>query len=224
LAACWNCRGGWEKAGFEWPMTSRSMDEPARVYVGTAIKERNRGDGNCARGLRDSSKGISRLAGNAREWTQLDDRVGCAALIAAANAIGPDLPRRDVTFVWSDSRRNWLGRRRSVRRTRRQRKGVRRISCSRSIRLSAPIRPWSRSALPTQKSGMGFVVRAVDNSNTAPREYVDRVWRWRVSTQSRCNMERPAAGTMALFSVRYGSVDVAMGLAAALRALAGRSD
>src|SRR5437879_7524595 len=27
--------GGWDQPGFEWPHGPRSMDEPARVYVGT---------------------------------------------------------------------------------------------------------------------------------------------------------------------------------------------
>ena len=30
---------GWDKPGFEWPSGPRSMDEPARVYVGTKSKE-----------------------------------------------------------------------------------------------------------------------------------------------------------------------------------------
>src|SRR5215469_9469793 len=33
---------GWDKAGFEWPSGPRSMDEPARVYVGTTTKEETR--------------------------------------------------------------------------------------------------------------------------------------------------------------------------------------
>jgi len=30
---------GWDKAGFEFPSSMRSMDEPAHVYVGTKDRE-----------------------------------------------------------------------------------------------------------------------------------------------------------------------------------------
>src|SRR5258708_19875871 len=82
-------------------MTSRSMDEPARVYVGTQSKKETEEMGIAPGDFVTVPKEYRDLLGTRANGRSFDDRVGCAALIAAANAIGPDLPGRDGTFLWS---------------------------------------------------------------------------------------------------------------------------
>src|SRR5437899_5929631 len=74
---------GWEKAGFEWPMSSRSMDEPARVYVGTQSKKETEEMGIAPGDFVTVPKEYRKLLGTRANGRSFNDRVGCAALIAA---------------------------------------------------------------------------------------------------------------------------------------------
>src|SRR5262249_17443055 len=87
---------GWERQGFEWPQRCRAMDEPVHVSVGTRSKEET-----AKLGIKEGDwvtipKEYRPLAGTRANARSFDDRVGCAALIAAVRAIGPALIGRDV--------------------------------------------------------------------------------------------------------------------------------
>ena len=201
---------GWEKPGFEWPMSSRSMDEPARVYVGTQSKEETEKLGIATGDFVTVPKEYRELFGTRANARSFDDRVGCAALIAAANAIGPELPGRDVTFVWST--REELGL-----------EGAAAFAEQAAKEGSSPdfvfaIDTFVSSDSPLEskrfadaKIGDGFVVRAVDNSNTVPREYVDRVVAMAREHSIPVQYGVTGGGNDGSVFVRYGSVDVALG-------------
>jgi len=93
--------GGWDKPGFEWPQNLRTMDDPVRAYVGTNSREETEKLGIAAGDWVTIEKTYRPLLGTRANARSFDDRVGCAALIAAVKAIGPTLPGRDVAFVWS---------------------------------------------------------------------------------------------------------------------------
>jgi len=201
---------GWEKPGFEWPMSSRSMDEPARVYVGTQSKKETEELGIVTGDYVTVPKEYRRLLGTRANGRSFDDRVGCAALIAAANAIGPELPGRDVTFVWST--REELGLEGAAAFAEQAAKEGRSPDFVFAIdTFVSSDSPLESKRFADAKIGEGFVVRAVDNSNIAPREYVDRVVAMAREHSIPVQYGVTGGGNDGSVFVRYGSVDVAMG-------------
>ena len=201
---------GWEKAGFEWPMSSRSMDEPARVYVGTQSKKETEGLGIAAGDFVTVPKEYRELLGTRANGRSFDDRVGCAALIAAANAIGPELPGRDVTFVWST--REEIGLEGAAAFAEQAAKEGRSPDFVFAVdTFVSSDSPLESKRFADAKIGDGFVVRAVDNSNIAPREYVDRVVALARKRSIPVQYGVTGGGNDGSVFVRYGSVDVAMG-------------
>jgi putative aminopeptidase FrvX len=201
---------GWEKAGFEWPMSMRSMDEPAHVYVGTQSKKETEELGIAMGDFITIPKEYRELLGTRASARSFDDRVGCAALIAAANAIGPDLPGRDVTFVWST--REELGLEGAAAFAEQAAKEGRSPDFVFAIdTFVSSDSPLESKRFADAKIGDGFVVRAVDNSNTAPREYVDRVVAMAREHSIPVQYGVTGGGNDGAVFVRYGTVDVAMG-------------
>lgn len=201
---------GWDKPGFEWPMSSRSMDEPARVYVGTQSKKETEELGIATGDFVTIPKEYRGLLGTRANGRSFDDRVGCAALIAAANAIGPELPRRDVTFVWST--REELGLEGAASFAEQAAKEGRSPDFVFAIdTFVSSDSPLESKRFADAKIGDGFVVRAVDNSNIAPREYVDRVVAMAREHSIPVQYGVTGGGNDGSVFVRYGTVDVAMG-------------
>jgi putative aminopeptidase len=201
---------GWEKAGFEWPMSSRSMDEPARVYVGTQSKKETEELGIAAGDFVTVPKEYRELLGTRASARSFDDRVGCAALIAAANAIGPDLPGRDVTFVWSTREEIGLEGAAAFAEQAAKEGGSPDFVFAIDTFVSSDS-PLESKRFADATIGDGFVVRAVDNSNTVPREYVDRVVAMAREYSIPVQYGVTGGGNDGAVFVRYGSVDVAMG-------------
>jgi putative aminopeptidase FrvX len=201
---------GWEKPGFEWPMSSRSMDEPARVYVGTQSKNETEELGIATGDFVTVPKEYRPLLGTRANGRSFDDRVGCAALVAAANAIGPELPGRDVTFVWST--REELGLEGAAAFAEQAAKEGRSPDFVFAIdTFVSSDSPLESKRFADAKIGEGFVVRAVDNSNIAPREYVDRVVAMAREHSIPVQYGVTGGGNDGSVFVRYGSMDVAMG-------------
>jgi putative aminopeptidase len=201
---------GWDKPGFEWPSGPRSMDEPAHVYVGTSSKEGTEKLGIAIGDYVTIPKEYRPLLGTRANARSFDDRVGCAALIAAVNAIGPELKGRDVTFVWSTEEEVGL-------------KGAAAFAEQAAKENRVPdfvfaIDTFVSSDSPLESKrfgdaeiGKGFVVRAVDNSNVVPREYVDRVVALAKENGIPAQYGVTGGGNDGAVFVRYGSVDVALG-------------
>ena len=201
---------GWDKPGFEWPSGPRSMDEPAHVYVGTHSREETEKLGIAAGDYVTIPKEYQPLLGTRANARSFDDRVGCAALIAAVNAIGPELKGRDVTFVWSTEEEVGL-------------KGAAAFAEQAAKEGRVPdfvfaIDTFVSSDSPLESKrfgdaeiGKGFVVRAVDNSNVVPREYVDRVVALAKDNGIPAQYGVTGGGNDGAVFVRYGSVDVALG-------------
>ncbi|MDQ1410581.1 MAG: hypothetical protein QOJ41_2316, partial [Acidobacteriaceae bacterium] len=59
--------------------------------------------------------------------------------------------------------------------------------------------------------GKGFVIRAVDNSNIAPREYVDRVVKLANENKIPVQYGVTGGGNDGAVFVRYGAVNVPLG-------------
>ena len=201
---------GWDRPGFEWPSGAKAMDEPAHVYVGTKSKAETENLGIAAGDFVTIPKEYRPLLGTRANARSFDDRVGCSALITAARALGPELPGRDVTFVWSTEEEVGL-------------KGAAAFAEQAAKEGRVPgfvfaIDTFVSSDSPLEskrfadaKLGEGFVVRAVDNSNIVPREYVDRVVALAKENAIPAQYGVTGGGNDGSVFLRYGSVDVALG-------------
>jgi putative aminopeptidase FrvX len=201
---------GWDKAGFEFPSSARSMDEPVEVYVGTEAKEETEKLGIVVGDFVTIPKQYRPLLGTRANARSFDDRVGCAALLAAVRALGPDLPGRDVTLVWSTEEEVGL-------------KGAAAFAEQAAKQGRAPdfvfaIDTFVSSDSPLESKrfgnaeiGKGFVVRAVDNSNAVPLAYVDRVVALARQNHIPVQYGVTGGGNDGAVFTRFGSVDVALG-------------
>lgn len=198
---------GWEKPNFEWPRGPRGIEEPAKVYVGTHTAEETEKLGIKVGDWMTIPKGYRPLYGNRANGRSFDDRVGCAALVEAARALGPSLAGRDVTFVWSTQEEIGL-------------KGAAVYAEHVAAAGKAPdfvfaIDTFVSSDSPIESKrfadaplGKGFVIRSVDNSNIAPLEYVDRVIKLARENHIAIQYGVTGGGNDGAVFPRYGSVDI----------------
>ena len=201
---------GWDQTGFEWPHGQRALDDPAHVYVGTRSAEETQQLGIKTGDWITIPKQYRPLLGTRANARSFDDRVGCAALIQAVQALGPDLPGRDVTFVWSTEEEVGL-------------KGAAAVAERMAKEGKAPdfvfaIDTFVSSDSPLESKrfadaeiGKGFVIRAVDNSNIAPREYVERVIKLAHENNIPVQYGVTGGGNDGAVFQRYGSVDIPLG-------------
>lgn len=201
---------GWNKPGYEFPTSSRSMDEPAHVYVGTRDREDTKRLGIEVGDFVTIPKQYRPLLGTRANARSFDDRVGCWALISAVRAIGSELPGRDVTFVWSTEEEVGL-------------KGVAAFAEQAAKEGRTPDfvfaidtfvsadSPLESKRFGDAEIGNGFVIRAVDNSNVVPLEYVDRVVKLAKENNIPVQYGVTGGGNDGAVFTRFGSVDVALG-------------
>lgn len=201
---------GWDKPGFEWPQSARAMEEPVHVYLGTMSKEETEKLGIKPGDFVTIPKEYRTLLGTRANARSFDDRVGCAALVEAVKAIGPDLPGRDVTFVWSTGEELGL-------------KGAAAYAERAANEGNVPdfvfaIDTFVSSDSPLElkrfgdaEIGKGFVVRAVDNSNIVPLGFVDRVVKLARNNRIPVQYGVTGGGNDGSVFTRYGSVDIALG-------------
>jgi putative aminopeptidase len=201
---------GWEKAGYEWPTGSRMMDEPARVYVGTHTKDETEKLGIAVGDYITIPKQYRALAGTRANARSFDDRVGCAALIAAVNAIGPNLRARDVTFVWSTEEE--VGLKGAATFAEQAAKEGREPDFVFAVdTFVSADSPLESKRFGDAEIGKGFVVRAVDNSNVVATAYVDRLVALARENHIAAQYGVTGGGNDGSVFLRYGAVDVALG-------------
>ena len=198
---------GWDQPGFEWPHGPRSMDEPAHVYVGTHSAEETQKLGIKIGDWITIPKEYRPLLGTRANGRSFDDRVGCAALIEAVKALGPDLPGRDVTFIWSTEEE--VGLKGAAAAAERMAKEGRTPDFVFAIdTFVSSDSPLESKRFADTEIGKGFVIRAVDNSNITPREYVDRVIKLARDNNIPVQYGVTGGGNDGAVFTRYGSVDI----------------
>jgi putative aminopeptidase len=201
---------GWDKPGFEWPSGTRSMDEGAYVYVGTRTKEETEKLGIAVGDSVTIPKEYRPLQGTRANARSFDDRVGCAALLAAVSALGPELPGRDVTFVWSKEEE--IGLKGAAAFAEQAAKDGRVPDFVFAIdTFVSSDSPLETKRFADAELGKGFVVRAVDNSNVVPLQYVDRVVALAKGNNIAVQYGVTGGGNDGAVFTRFGSMDVAMG-------------
>ena len=177
---------GWDAPGFEWPrgalsasrMPSREQQagEAAtwRVDVGAHTAAEVEQLGIKVGDPLTIPKKYRRLLGTRVNGRSFDDRVGCAALLAVAWALGPNLPGRDVTLIWSTEEE--VGLRGAL-------AAADRLAASGEApdyvfavdTFASADSPLESKRFADAPLGKGFVIRAVDNSNITSREWVDHL-------------------------------------------------
>jgi putative aminopeptidase FrvX len=200
----------WDKPGFEWPQSLRTMDDPARAYVGTSSREETEKLGIKAGDWLTIEKAYRPMIGTRAIGRSFDDRVGCTALINAVKALGASLPGRDVTFIWSTEEEVGL-------------KGAA-VAAAHLFESGKPpdfvfaIDTFVSSDSPLEAKrfgnaelGKGFVVRAVDNSNIIPLRYVERVVKLARENKISVQYGVTGGGNDGAVFTRFGGIDVAMG-------------
>ncbi|HET9402622.1 MAG TPA: M20/M25/M40 family metallo-hydrolase, partial [Candidatus Acidoferrales bacterium] len=155
-------------------------------------------------------KKFHHLSGTRANNRAFDDRMGCAALIEATWALGPQLAGRDVTFIWSIGEEIGL------------------VGAGAAARKMAAdghtpdyvfaIDTFVSSDSPLESKrfadalvGHGFVVRAVDNSNITPREFSDRVVKIAAANNIPAQFGTTGGGNDGSMFVPFGSIDVGLG-------------
>jgi putative aminopeptidase FrvX len=131
-------------------------------------------------------------------------------VITAANAIGTELQGRDVTFVWSTQEEVGL-------------KGAAAFAEQAAKEGRIPdfvfaVDTFVSSDSPLESKrfadaelGKGFVVRALDNSNVVPPQYLARVVALAQEKSIPVQYGVTGGGDDGSVFLRYGSVDVALG-------------
>ena len=202
--------GGWDQPGFEWPHGPRSMDEPARIYVGTHSAKETEQLGIKVGDWITIPKQYRPLLGTRANARSFDDRVGCAALVEAVRALGPDLPGRDVTFIWSTEEE--VGLKGAAAAAERLAKEGRTPNFVFAIdTFVSSDSPLELKRFADAEIGKGFVVRAVDNSNITPREYVDRLVKLARENNIPVQYGVTGGGNDGAVFTRYGTANIPLG-------------
>jgi putative aminopeptidase FrvX len=198
---------GWEKPGFQWP---RGIEAPAILDAGAHNAEEVAKLGIEMGDWVTIPKEYRNLLGRRASGRSMDDRVGCAALVAAAWALGPNLGNRDVTFVWSTGEELGLVGATEV--------AKRLASEGHSPDFVFAVDTFVSSDSPLELPrfahallGDGFVVRAVDNSNVVPTVDVQKVLSIAKRSSIPAQYGVTGGGNDGSAFVRYGSTDVALG-------------
>jgi putative aminopeptidase FrvX len=198
---------GWDKPDFQWPRGPRMM---FHMDVGA----HNPGD-VAQLGIKTGDyvtipKKYRKLLGQRASARAFDDRVGCASLVAAAWALGPNLNGRDVTFIWSTSEELGLeGAAAAAKKLASQGKAPDYVfAVDTFVSADSPLEsPRFGDAI----LGQGFVVRAVDNPNVVPRKLVEKVIALAHTAGAAVQYGVTGGGNDGAAFLVYGSTDVALG-------------
>ena len=201
---------GWAQPGFQWPHGPNAMDEPAHLYVGTHSSAETEKLGIKVADWATVPKKFRPLLGQSANARSFDDRVGCAALLEAVNALCPDLRDRDVTFIWSTEEE--VGLKGAAAAAERMAKEGHAADFAFAIdTFVSSDSPIESKRFADAEIGKGFVLRAVDNSNITPREYVDRVVKLANENKIPVQYGVTGGGNDGAVFVRYGAVDIPLG-------------
>ncbi|MGA8767898.1 MAG: M20/M25/M40 family metallo-hydrolase, partial [Candidatus Acidiferrales bacterium] len=198
---------GWDEQNFKWPAES---EQTLRVDVG-ARNAKEVGDLGIKVG--DSitiPKQYRPLLGTRANGRSFDDRVGDTALISAVWALGGPVKDRDVTFVWSTGEEIGLVGAGAL---------AKRLAAEgRTPDYVFAVDTFVSSDSPLESKryadaelGRGFAVRAVDSSNIAPHDLVERLVKLARANQIPVQFGVTSGGNDGATYVPYGAVDIALG-------------
>ncbi len=155
-------------------------------------------------------KKYRQLAGTRVSARSFDDRVGSTALVAALHELDPAKIDREVIFVWAVREEVGLEGAKHFAERAAEQDGIPDFVFAVDTFVSGDS-PLESPRFAQGFLGQGFVVRAVDNSNVAPRQYVDRVVEIARKNNIPVQYGVTSGGNDGAAFVPYGSVDVPIG-------------
>ncbi len=198
----------WDQPDFEWPRGGPQAGEGGlRVDVGARSREEVARLGVEVGQSITVPKKYRPLYGRRANGRSFDDRIGCAALVAAAWALGPNLVDRDVTFIWATREEvGLLGALDAARDA---------AAAGRAPDYVFAVDTFVSSDSPLESKrfadapiGRGFVIRAVDNSNITARAYVDKLIALARAHAIPVQSGVTGGGNDGAAFLRHGSVDI----------------
>ncbi|MGH9787379.1 MAG: M20/M25/M40 family metallo-hydrolase [Candidatus Acidiferrales bacterium] len=155
-------------------------------------------------------KKFRHLAGTRVSARSFDDRVGSTALVAALHQLDPAKVDREVIFVWAVREEIGLEGAKHFAERAAEQDGIPDFVFAVDTFVSGDS-PLESPRFAQGFLGQGFVVRAVDNSNVAPRRWVDRVVEIARKNSIPVQYGVTSGGNDGAAFVPYGSVDVPLG-------------
>ncbi len=155
-------------------------------------------------------KKYRKLAGTRVSARSFDDRVGSTALVAALWELDPAKIDREVIFVWAVEEEIGLEGAKHFARRAAEEGGVPDFVFAVDTFVSSDS-PLESPRFANGILGEGFVVRAVDNSNVAPRNWVDRIVEIARKNNIPAQYGVTGGGNDGAAFVPYGSVDIPLG-------------
>lgn len=205
---------GWDKSDFEWP---RGRNQSFHMDVGAASPQQVAELGIKVGDFVTIPKTYRKLFGARASARALDDRVGCAALVEAAWALGgqpgaPKIPDRDVTLIWSTREELGLFGAAAAAKNMAANGKTPTVVFAIDTFVSADS-PLESKRFADAPIGRGFVIRAVDNSNIVPEKSIDRVLTIARANNIAAQYGVTGGGNDGATFLLYGSTDVALGWA-----------
>ena len=203
---------GWDKPDFQWP---RGRNQVFHMDVGASSPEQVAQLGIKVGDFVTIPKTYRKLFGTRASARALDDRVGCAALVEAAWALGgqsgaPRIPDRDVTLIWSTREELGLfgaaGAAKDLAASGKTPTVV--FAVDTFVSADSPLESKRFADAPI---GRGFVIRAVDNSNIVPEKFVDRVLSIARANNIAAQYGVTGGGNDGATFLLYGTTDIALG-------------
>jgi putative aminopeptidase len=203
---------GWDKRDFKW--ADETQRDEATNVIRVDVGARNPAEaaklGISVGDTVTIPKQYRPLIGTRANGRSFDDRVGDAALIAAVWALGAPLKERDITFVWSTGEEEGLVGAGKI---------AKRLAAEGHVpdfvfavdTFVSSDSPLESKRFADAKLGDGFVIRAIDSSNIARPDLVERVIKMARANNIPVQYGVTAGGNDGSAFVRYGSVDIPLG-------------
>jgi putative aminopeptidase len=206
---------GWDTHDFKWP-DDESQKPDAKNVIRVDVGARNPMEvaklGISVGDTITIPKQYRPLLGTRANGRSFDDRVGDAALISAVWALGAPLKDRDITFVWSTSEEEGLvGAAKLANRLAAEGRTPEFVFAVDTFVSSDSLLESKRFG--DAKLGDGFVIRAIDSSNIARHDLVERVIQLARKNNIPVQYGVTAGGNDGSAFVRYGSADIPLGWA-----------
>jgi len=202
----------WDAPDFQWPRGPQAQAQPGearaiRVDVGARSPDEVAQLGIAVGDTLTVPKKFRKLFGTRANGRSFDDRVGCAALIAAVWALGPNPPAKEILFIWSTEEEVGLRGAFAI--------AQRLADEGRSPDYVFAVDTFVSSDSPLESDrfanaplGKGFVIRAVDNSNITARPFVDRLVKLARANSIPVQYGVTGGGNDGAVFLRGGSVDI----------------
>jgi len=196
----------WQERGFQ--LTGARI--PLRADIGARSAAEAASLGASAGESVTIPKQYRALLGTRATARSFDDRVGSSALLAAAWALGPSLPGRDVTFAWSTGEEIGLLGAKTM--------AERMAAAGRAPDYVFAIDTFVSSDTPLESHrfadtpiGEGFVIRAIDDSSITPWPLAQRVEAMARAARIPVQLGETGGGNDGSVFVPFGSVDLPLG-------------